>query len=125
MMLIPRSMAPWGLWMCVSLPLTRISPASRVSAPARIFINVDLPAPFSPTSACTSPGRTSNVTPLNARTAPNDFSMPVAASRVTEAPTLYSERRVGVHAGQRVVGIQMVDVFPRDHLVLHEHGRRD
>src|ERR1700738_943604 len=43
-------------------------PESAGCAPARIFISVDLPAPFSPTSAWTSPARTSNVTPSSART---------------------------------------------------------
>ncbi len=37
---------------------------------------VDLPAPFSPTMACTSPGAAAKETPLSARTAAKDFSMP-------------------------------------------------
>ena len=37
---------------------------SGCSAPVMILISVDLPAPFSPTSACTSPARRSNDTPL-------------------------------------------------------------
>src|SRR5258708_35421967 len=36
-----------------------------------MLIRVDLPAPFSPTSACTSPGRVSKLTPSNARTPGN------------------------------------------------------
>ena len=36
-------------------PRSRISPASGAWTPARILISVDLPAPFSPSSACTSP----------------------------------------------------------------------
>src|SRR5262245_61190583 len=48
---------------------------SGCSAPVMILIRVDLPAPFSPTSAWTSPSRRSNETPLSARTAPNDFEI--------------------------------------------------
>src|SRR6202048_2849471 len=51
-------------------------PESAGCAPARIFISVDLPAPFSPTSACTSPAFTSNDTPSSARTPGNVFTMP-------------------------------------------------
>ena len=39
-------------------------------------INVDLPAPFSPTSAWISPGSTSSDAPRLARMAPNDLSIP-------------------------------------------------
>src|SRR3979411_1829477 len=52
-----------------------ISPESAGCAPARIFISVDLPAPFSPTRACTSPALTSKVTPSSARTPGNVFTM--------------------------------------------------
>ena len=38
-------------------PSSFISPASGCSAPERTFMSVLLPAPFSPTSACTSPAR--------------------------------------------------------------------
>src|SRR5215471_4125836 len=48
---------------------------SGCSAPVMILIRVDLPAPFSPTSAWTSPARRSNETPLSACTAPNDFEI--------------------------------------------------
>src|SRR5215510_6546550 len=48
---------------------------SGCSAPVMILIRVDLPAPFSPTSAWTSPSRRSNETPLSARTAPNDLEI--------------------------------------------------
>ena len=43
-----------------------IVPASGVVVPEATFINVDLPAPFSPSSACTSPGSTSNETSVSA-----------------------------------------------------------
>ncbi len=45
-------------------------PRSAISTPLRIFISVDLPAPFSPNSTVTAPRRTSKSTPLSARVAP-------------------------------------------------------
>src|SRR5262249_26935457 len=53
-------------------------PASGTSAPAMILMSVDLPAPFSPTSAWTSPRASSKDTPLSARRPANDFVMEVA-----------------------------------------------
>src|SRR5881397_3385274 len=44
--------------------------------PATHLISVDLPAPLSPTSAITSPSRTSKSTSLSAWTDPNDFEIP-------------------------------------------------
>src|SRR4029077_15154743 len=43
--------------------------------PAMHLISVDLPAPLSPTSAITSPFRTSKATSVSACTDPNDFVM--------------------------------------------------
>src|SRR5690554_1712341 len=43
--------------------------------PQRIFISVDLPAPFSPSKACTSPAWTSSDTSCRALTPGNDFEM--------------------------------------------------
>jgi hypothetical protein len=45
-------------------------PASGTVAPEMILISVDLPAPFSPTSACTWPGAISKSACLIACTAP-------------------------------------------------------
>src|SRR5689334_8633381 len=45
-----------------------ISPPSAWYTPVSTLINVDLPAPFSPTSACTSPGSTRRLTRSSART---------------------------------------------------------
>src|SRR5947199_159811 len=41
-------------------PSSRASPASGTTAPPRILMSVDFPAPFSPSSAWTSPGRLQN-----------------------------------------------------------------
>src|SRR5581483_3569659 len=45
-----------------------------------MFISVDLPAPFSPRSACTSPARTSKSTPSFAITPGNRFVIPRTSS---------------------------------------------
>src|SRR5215471_17349557 len=52
-----------------------------------MFINVDLPAPFSPSSACTSPRRTSNDTSSLATTPGNSLRMP-RISRTSSSLTL-------------------------------------
>src|SRR3954447_4115752 len=43
-------------------------------------MRVDLPAPFSPARACTSPGNSSRETSRRARTAPKDFETSFSAS---------------------------------------------
>src|SRR5262245_59375372 len=48
--------------------------------PPRIFINVDFPAPFSPTSATISPGRASSETLLSATTPGNRLPIPCISS---------------------------------------------
>ena len=58
-----------------SLPSNRISPLSAACVPAMHLISVDLPAPLSPTSAITSPCRTSKSTSVSASTEPNVFVM--------------------------------------------------
>src|SRR6185437_15511080 len=50
------------------------------SKPERIFISVDLPAPFSPMMACTSPGRTSKSIENSTGISPNDFEIRLAES---------------------------------------------
>src|SRR5207244_2310380 len=57
-------------------PATSSVPASGACAPVAIRISVLLPAPFSPTSACTSPGSSSKSTRWSACTAPNDLLTP-------------------------------------------------
>ena len=52
----PSCCAWRGPWISTACPSTRISPESLASEPLRIFISVDLPAPFSPSRTCTSPG---------------------------------------------------------------------
>src|SRR5882724_572968 len=62
--------------MWTGFPSNKISPLSGVLIPATHLTKVDLPAPLSPTSAMTSPSRTSKSTSASACTDPNDFEMP-------------------------------------------------
>src|SRR5712671_529103 len=72
MVATPTSRA-WRASPAISAPLTRIEPESGLTTPARRFLIVDLPAPFSPTSATTSPGATVKLTSLTAVMPPNRF----------------------------------------------------
>src|SRR5215471_94343 len=76
---MPRSSAAFGDVNRTGLSSMSISPESAWIAPARILTSVDLPAPFSPTSACTSPARTSKSTPESAWTPGYDFDTPCIA----------------------------------------------
>src|SRR5229473_5333105 len=67
--------------MWTSLPSKRIFPSSYGWIPATHLISVDLPAPLSPTSAITSPCRTSKSTSVSACTEPNDFETPRSSRR--------------------------------------------
>src|SRR5688572_11891292 len=57
----------------MSSPPKRTSPASGCSSPEICLMNVVLPAPFGPMTACVSPSRTSKSTLSVATSAPNDF----------------------------------------------------
>ena len=62
---------PWSRASTVEAKLTRfpssvISPEEGAVPPDRIFIRVDLPAPFSPNRVVTLPRRMSKFTPLSA-----------------------------------------------------------
>src|ERR1700704_2778435 len=79
--------------------------------------SVLLPAPFSPTSACTSPARTSKSIPRRARTAPNDLVTPRSSrSRSTLfRPTFDVEDRAQLarhRAAVRVRGHDRAHVLP-------------
>src|SRR3954468_13675019 len=65
---MPAAIASLGLRRCTSRPSTRIWPSSGRCMPYSVFINVDLPAPFSPTMACTSPRATRSSMSLLATT---------------------------------------------------------
>ena len=50
----------------IGLPSSSMTPEVGVTTPDRIFMSVDLPAPFSPNSAVTLPRWMSKLTPLRA-----------------------------------------------------------
>jgi hypothetical protein len=83
---IPSRRASTGEEISTSSPSSTMRPASRASVPARIFINVDLPAPFSPVSAWTSPLRRSKRTSSRARVGPKRLL--IASSSSSEATSL-------------------------------------
>ena len=76
MVRMPRACAWRGPSISTGRPSRRISPASFAVAPLSTFMRVDLPAPFSPRSTCTSPRRTSKSTPSRATTPGNAFRIP-------------------------------------------------
>src|SRR5438445_319757 len=78
-MAMPASRALSGVARSASAPLIRTDPASLVYAPERIFMSVDLPAPFSPSSRCTSPRRTVRSTLSSATTPGNRLEIPFRA----------------------------------------------
>src|SRR5450432_1404041 len=65
---MPSRMAALGEAISTRSPSMRISPLSGRWTPDRILINVDLPAPLSPTRPTTSRDCTSKLTPFNACT---------------------------------------------------------
>jgi len=60
-------------------PCSLIVPPSGDTVPERMPSSVDLPAPFSPTSAWTSPRSNSRDTSSRARVVPNNLPMPVSS----------------------------------------------
>src|SRR5688572_6660005 len=73
---IPSRMAARGPGIATTDPSSAIVPASGWTNPNRQFISVDLPAPFSPTSACTSPRRIWRSTASSASSDPNRLVIP-------------------------------------------------
>ena len=61
-MAMPRWRASSGVRGVASTPSTSILPEVSATTPAITFVSVDLPAPFSPTSAWISPRRSSKST---------------------------------------------------------------
>src|SRR3954467_830369 len=73
-----------------SSPPILTMPASRGNTPVITLISVDLPAPFSPSSAWTSPARSVKSTSCNARTAPKLLLIPRTSSREAAESGLFS-----------------------------------
>src|SRR5262249_35599126 len=77
-------------------PARKISPPAGAMSPAMQRTSVVLPAPFSPASAMSSPGRTLRSTPSSARTAPNLTSSPDTVSSGAGASFAASGMRAGM-----------------------------
>src|SRR5882762_4389249 len=73
---IPAAIASFVDHPVTSRPFTSTFPASGFINPPSMRMSVDLPAPFSPTRAWISPGKTSSDAPRLARMAPKDLSIP-------------------------------------------------
>ena len=108
MQAMPASRARRGVRLSSRRPSKTISPASGSIAPVRILIRVDLPAPFSPSSPCTSARRTSRSTPSRASTPGNRLvrprmwriTGPRASARVASAWTLPSSAALNSEASR-------------------------
>src|SRR5262245_26987018 len=85
MIRIPTSSAARGIENLTGRPSKQISPSYSVIAPAKIFMSVLLPAPFSPQTAWTSPALAVNDRSNSARTPPNFLEMFRISSRGSEA----------------------------------------
>src|ERR1700761_6378107 len=83
MIAIPAAIAAAGPSSTTGSPLIRNRPPSGWCTPASIFTIVDLPAPFSPSSACASPALSSIIPSMTALTAPNDLLTCSSASTGT------------------------------------------
>src|SRR5438132_1677793 len=115
MIATPASRAAAGPCSTTSSPSIRRRPLSGRCTPPRIFTSVDLPAPFSPTSACTSPAFRSIETSSRARIAPNAFD--ACSSERMGCCSVISRERQGVpamvsvrHAPYPFLEVELVDV---------------
>src|ERR1700691_4624592 len=73
---MPLSRASCGEAKATRRPSSTISPSSAWNTPEIALISVDLPAPLSPASATTSPGKTSSETLVSAWTPPKCLETP-------------------------------------------------
>src|SRR3954447_5924603 len=101
---MPPSWASCGPLKRTGRPSNTTSPTSRSYTPVRTLIKVDLPAPFCPISACTSPRRTSNEASRRAGTPLNALLMPLIARR-TSSPAMAPLRRLGWVDGAATLGL--------------------
>jgi hypothetical protein len=104
-------------------PATVMLPSWSVITPARTFISVDLPAPFSPSSARTSPARTDSSASSQASTPPNRFVMPLmetsapalSGTSPASVPPLHEiDYSRGVNVGNITPGVQALSGYGGD-----------
>jgi hypothetical protein len=77
---MPSRCAASGVAGTMGRPCSSICPASGRCTPVRHFTSVDLPAPFCPISACTSPACMRRLAPRSAATPAKRLSMPRRSS---------------------------------------------
>ncbi len=82
---MPCPIASAGVEKVISEPLTLMVPSSGFCTPYRIFISVDLPAPFSPTRAWMVPVRIVMSTSWLAITPGNRLPMPLSSMAPAES----------------------------------------
>src|SRR3972149_1897435 len=117
---MPNCRAWVGEGMSTGRPRRRISPPSRWCTPPRMRISVDFPAPFSPTSAWTSPARTSNRTSCRACTPGKALRIPRisscgAATALRRSP--HSSERHPTMEDNVGVGRLLAGAYDRPHVV--------
>ena len=77
---MPWANASDGDRIVIGAPRHRITPCCARNSPNTTRMSVVLPAPFSPSRACTLPARTCSEAPSSARTRPNVCAMPSSES---------------------------------------------
>ena len=111
----PRAGRRAGARAGTAAPSSVMRPASGCSAPERMAINVLLPAPFWPTMAQTSPGKTETSTPSTATVAPNVFRMPRISKRGVPVLAALVLLQPAIEVGlQQRLGLGRLHVGPRD-----------
>src|SRR3954468_3023958 len=107
----------------MSRPFTSMVPAFGAYMPLNTRMSVDLPAPFSPTSAWISPLSTSRLASSLATIGPNRLTMPASwMAAVTREPSPArrpSFRRLGRHDNPSCNHLFLERLYALD------HGRRD
>src|SRR5215813_14221792 len=96
---MPARCASSGLVNETSRPSMWIVPASGRCTPDTILMSVDFPAPFSPSSACTSPAPMSNLTPFSAWTPENDLLISCSSRTACMCSQGCARRRLELRRG--------------------------
>src|SRR5215472_4183565 len=120
MVTMPAAIASRGLAKWHSSPSRRTTPRSGRCTPPRMRINVDLPAPFSPTTAWISPNATSKSTRSSATVAPNRLPMPSALTAGRVIVSTRNECHLHLRVGE-LAAVNSHVVVERDRAVAHRH----